>query len=132
MLITYDNINITESLYKSIDINCENIKNNTELYNIILENLFQIYYSNKDNCKLFQGIDNKVFQVTNLNNEHKALKSGFINNQNLSIIDFGECESTLREEYHIQKNVPLVILKQETLSNKSLEKNIEYDVFLSF
>ena len=53
------------------------------------------------------------------------------NNQNLSIIDLATCEDILKNQYNINSNDSLIILKHENTSSnlKSSEKNIHYEIF---
>ena len=52
-----------------------------------------------------------------------------LDNYNLSIIDLGECESILKEEYDLNDNDILIYLKQEKLASKSSEKDVQFEVF---
>ena len=105
--------------------NFNNITNNTDIYDIIAENIFQIY-NNKS--QVIQGENNIIFHITDSKNELETLINGEVNG-NISILDLGECENKLREENNIIGNKPLIYLKQETLNNKTSEKNILYEVF---
>ena len=111
--------------------NCNfvNIINNTEILNIIKDIIQSIY--NPENCKsqIIKGDDNIVFQVTNGKNELDLLQGDSLDNQNISIIDLGTCETKLRKEYHINDNDSLIYLKQEKTNAKASEKNVQYEVF---
>jgi hypothetical protein len=75
------------------------------------------------------GIDNYVFQVTNNINELSTINGTLINGYNLSMIDLANCEDALREANGIDDNTPLNFLKFEKLSNLSIEKNIQYEIY---
>ena len=47
----------------------------------------------------------------------------------LSIIDLGECETKLKDEYHINETDSLILIKIEKVSNKASEKNISFEVY---
>ena len=107
--------------------NFVNINNNLDIYNAIKENIIEIY---NQKSQVIEGEDNKLYQITNTNKEMELLQNGDINNNyNLSIIDLSQCEIKLREEYHLNDDVPLIILKQETYDSQSSQKTIEYEVF---
>ena len=53
------------------------------------------------------------FQITTSENEMDALKGITDNKFNLTIIDLGACEKILRDIYHINESIPLIILKSE-------------------
>ena len=48
-----------------------------------------------------------------------------------SKIDLGECENKLREHYNLNKNISLIILKYEKISNLSSERKLQYEVYES-
>ena len=133
-----DNENITRkiintSLYSEIILECSNdnlivnicnfgnIKNNSDIYNIIKENLMDIY---NENNIIIEGENGMKFQVTDAKKEKELLKNEGLNNYNLPIIDLGQCETKLREEYNLTDDIPLIFLKQESSIN-----NVEYEVF---
>ena len=115
----------------NINNNCnfQNIENNTEILNIIKENIISLYSPDNKKSQVIKGDNNVIFQITNGKNELELLEGGFLNNQNLSILDLGECETTLKKHYHINESDSLIILKKENTSAKSSEKNVEYEVF---
>ena len=81
------------------------------------------------NGKSITKTDNNVtIQITTGENEMACLKEG-ICDENQSVIDLSECEILLRNKYHIGKNVTLIYLKSQNNSNKTYEKNIQYEVY---
>ena len=48
---------------------------------------------------------------------------------NISIIDLGECEKRLKDEYKLKDSDYLIILKNENISKKVSEKNIKFEVY---
>ena len=57
------------------------------------------------------------------------MEKGSLDNQNISILDLGDCEKKLKEEYNINENLSLIYLKQENTMARPLDKNIQYEVF---
>ena len=110
--------------------NMENIKDNKELYDLIINNLLQIYSGEDELNQIIEGKDNIIYQLTNGINQLNLLKNLSLNNNNLSIIDLGECENIIRKEYNINENDSLIILKQENISKiKSSEKNVQFEIY---
>ena len=110
--------------------NMENINNNEEIHDIIVDNLLRSYSGIGGLNQIIEGKEKIIYQLTNSENELNLLKNKSLNNNNLSIIDLGECEDILRKEYHINQNDSLIILKQENISKtKSSEKNVQFEVY---
>jgi len=110
--------------------NIENINNNKEIHDIIVDNLLQSYSGIDELNQIIEGKENIIYQLTNSENQLNLLKNKSLNNNNLSIIDLGECEDILRKEYNISDNDSLIILKQENINKaKSSEKNVQYEVY---
>ena len=51
------------------------------------------------------------------------------NNNDISIIDLGKCETILRTANHINDEDPLIIIKNEISLNKPSEKSVNFDVY---
>jgi hypothetical protein len=66
--------------------NFENIDNNTEIFDIIKENLISLYLSETGKSQVIKGENNIIYQITNVKNELELLEGKFLDNQNLSII----------------------------------------------
>ena len=96
---------------------------------IIKNNIKSIYDSENGKSQVIQGEDGIIFQVTNAKNELELLQSESVNNQVLSILDLGQCEMKLKNEYNINDNDSLIYLKQENISSETSEKKIEYEVY---
>jgi hypothetical protein len=119
------------SLDDDLNDNCNflNDLNNSDISNIIEDNINLIYSSNKGKSQVIQGEDNVIYQITSSANELKLLEGEFENNQDISIIDLGQCENKLKEYYGLNESDSLIYLKQENKSAKSTEKNFQYEVF---
>ena len=100
---------------------------NEENLSIIILNLIQHYDGHSNN--VIKGNNNSYFQLTTNENEINTLKGITDNKYNLSVIDLGDCEKKLRESYHINESIPLIILKSEKLSSIIPEKSLQYEIF---
>ena len=69
------------------------------------------------------NVDNYIFQITSTDNQRNN------SNHNISTINLGECETILKNEYHIDKNKPLLILKIDTILEGSKIPDIQYKVY---
>ena len=101
---------------------------NEEIQSYIIANIIPTFPQSNFKSPVY-GNGNKKFQVINSIDETNFLKNGIPSDYNLSIIDLGERETKLKQEYHISPEDPLIILKEETTSDKSSEKDVEYEVF---
>ena len=144
--ITINNENITQTIIKTssntkivfecntadeLNNNCNflNIQNNSEIINIIKDNINLIYNPESGKSQIIKGENDTVFQITNAKNEKELLEDESLNNQNISIIDLGQCEIKLKKEYNINDNDSLIYLKQENTNAKANEKNIQYEIY---
>ena len=86
-------------------------------------------YDGGEDLKIKNG-DGFDFQITTIENELNALKEK--SERSLSIIDFKECADLLRNQYGLNSNDDLVILKYENYNKVSNgnEKSIQYEVYL--
>ena len=112
----------------------EKSENNTNLYNIIKQHIFQIYDLDNNDTYIIKGNNNNIFNITNEKKEFELFQNieNIDNNYNLSIIDLSKCIAILRGKYQINENVDLIILKQEIIDCKSSEKNIQFEIFEPF
>ena len=117
---------LPESLGENNNIYINNNENFTDQLNDILE---QTYSPEQGNSITIERDDDTVFQITNSKTELELLKNKSNNIQNISIIDLGECETKLRDTYHINENDSLIFIKNEKKSNKASDKNIDFDVY---
>ena len=115
----------------SLSNNCnfKNINNNTEIFKIIADNIQSLYDPDDGKSQVIQGENGQIFQITNGKNELELLKGEFLNNQNLSILDLGNCETKLKKVYNLNDNDSLVYLKQDNINSKASEKNIQYEIY---
>ena len=109
------------------DLRDSNITNEEILSSIVHDMIEN--YNGKNN--IIQAKDNFTFQVTSEENEMKSMKGITINKFNSSNIELGDCEKTLRENYVIDDNIPLILLKVEKESTIISEKDVQYEVYNS-
>ena len=97
--------------------------------NIIQKNINLLFDSENGKSQVIKGGNSTIFQLTNTKNEKELLKSYFFNNQNISILDLGNCENKLKKEYNVNDNDFLIYLKKENIDVKSSEKNVLYEIY---
>ena len=108
----------------------EETKDNNEIYDVLVNNILSTYDGGNGKSIVLEGHNNTVFQITNTKNELELLLNNNISdNYSLSIIDLSECEKKLKEEYHIAEEDSLIFIKQEKLTDKETEKNIQYECY---
>ena len=104
------------------------VNNSTEIYNILTGQILSEYMNEK--IQIFGGGNNVKYHITTGKNELELLKSEEIpENYTLSIVDLGECENKLKQEYNLKEDDTLIILKQETSSDNSSDKDVQFEVF---
>ena len=92
------------------------------------ESIINGSFNNIINNIMAEGMDyiipqeNILYQVTTTDNQKN-------NNGNISTINFGNCERTLKNKYNINISLPLIILKIDYFIPGILISLIEYEVF---
>ena len=116
--------------YKNDGNNNNVIINNNTNFDDIIENILSLYSpENKNELVIKRDNDEKIYHITNSKNELELLKNKSNNINNISIIDLGQCEKILRNEYNINDEDSLIIIKNEITSNKPTAKNLNYEVY---
>ena len=119
--------------YKNENKNNNLIINNDTNFADIIDNILSLYSpGNKNELVIKRDNDDKIYHITNSKNELELLKNKSNNINNISIIDLGQCETILRNVYHINNEDSLIIIKNEISSNKPSEKNLNYEVYESY
>jgi len=99
-----------------------NVSNkNVLIYDLITEKAIQNYTMN--GSMIIEGDNNYVYELTNTFNDNSD------NNNNLSVIDLGECENILKRENEIDPSIPLIILKLEKTGEVASKRNIQFEVY---
>ena len=78
---------------------------------------------NEERKDIIIKVKNTIYQITSTFNQKN------INDQNISLIDLGECENIIKEKYFIPKNESLLIFKIEKYIEGLLIPFIEYEIF---
>ena len=97
-----------------------NIKTDIRTHKIDLSNLTNSTGKNNDIIIKERGT---VYQITSSNNQNNE------NYEDLSTIKLGECEDKLKEKYHIDKNLSLIIFKIEHNVPGILIPIISYEIY---
>ena len=93
------------------------------IYDKIVDTILEIDILNEEEI-IIESQDNSFYQLTTLENEGKLASS-----KKFSKIDLGECENVLRKTYNLDKNISLMILKFEKISNISSERILQYEIY---
>ena len=101
---------------------------NEKIYEQIVD-FIENFDMSKGDEKIVEGKDNYSFHLTTLDKELDVIEGKNNNTNKFSKIDLGECENILKEKYNLEKNISLLILKLEKLSNKSSERNLQYEIY---
>ena len=100
----------------------------------ILDNLHYIIFNNFSNFEgqniVIKGESNFIYQITTIDNEKNLINKNISEKDyNISMIDFTECEQLLKKENGIDENISLIVLKMEKMTDKTSEKNIQYQIY---
>ena len=104
------------------------IRNNEDIYQQLIDNILVKSNLSKGEEMIYKGVNNSFFHITTTENELKLLERK-INTNNLSIIDLRKCENALKNNYGINENISLIIIKFEKVSNISSERSLQYEVY---
>ena len=108
--------------------------NNTQIYNIITDFFLQDFLGVNGQKIYIKGENGFIFEITTSLDEIEILTQKGKNNYNTSVIDLGQCNNLLKNEYfpNNNDNIPFIILKYEKVTNISFEKNIQFEVYEPF
>ena len=112
---------------KNIYLN--DIKTNEDIYHQLIDNIINNIDMSKGEEMIYEGLNNFFFHITNVENELDILDGKTNNTNKLSIIDLRKCENILKNHYDINENASLIIMKYEKISNISLERALQYEVY---
>ena len=103
--------------------------NNQDIYQEAVNSVISNYDITKGEEIIYKGDDAHIFHITNSQNELDLLKGKKNNTNKFSVIDLGQCGTILKNHYKINEETPLMILKFEKLTNVSLERSLQYEVY---
>ena len=127
--------NIISSEYIIIDdvVYLFNRHNNTQIYYYLINSLLQDFNGINGQNIYIKGMNDFIFEITTEDNEKEIIKNKNRNQLNSSVIDLGECSNLLKNKYFPDnKNISLIILKFEKITNNTSEKNIQLEVYEPF
>ena len=100
------------------------------MHQLIKGNILNKYNISNGEEIIYPTEDNFFFQLTNTKKELELLEGKNNNNTNkFSIIDLEQCGRLLKEQYQINENISLILLKYERISNISSQRSIQYEVY---
>ena len=115
--------------YLLVEGKCDFSKDtNTEVYEKLKNDVVETYPDGGHSAGV-EIKDDLYFQLTTNNNQLAVLNGTIQNENNLSIIDLGECANILIRENNLPENTDLIILKLENMTLVSNEKSIQYEVY---
>ena len=85
--------------------------NNTQIYNIIKNDVICTFPSINGENIIIKGKENYIFQITTTKNEIDTINGYYKNEYNLSVINLNECEILLKKINKIYNNLTLIFLK---------------------
>jgi hypothetical protein len=94
--------------------------------------MLRAYTGSEEEENQIKSSDNTIYEISNSNIEKDYLNGKKNSTKQSSVIDLGYCENNLKEHYHIDPNVSLIIIKYEKLSNISTERALQYEVYEPF
>ena len=127
------NIILSSSLLyeKGIYFNLYNItgETNQEIYLIIINQAIHYFLLLKEEDIIIECKEGFYFEMVTSEKERDSFNKENNNTNKLSQIDLGKCEDILKEHYHVNRNSSLIIIKFEKITNISLERTIQYEVY---
>ena len=108
------------------------VENNEDIYQDIINDKMQNFNISENKEVIVEGKDNFFYHITTSDNEKDSLDGTNNSTNKFSKIDLGECEYLLKDHYHINRNTSLIIVKFEKITNISLERSLQYEVYESY
>ena len=119
--------NIDQEKYSTSYISSNLPFTNEEIMKKIDNELLKIYTVENNSLEI-KGENYTIFQLTTTINELMRYYRSDINENGLSIILLGNCETLLKVAYHIDNNSSLIIKKYERLTIAA-ERNVQFEVY---
>ena len=105
---------------------------NEEIYQEIISDKMKNFNVSEGEEIVVEGKNNFFYQITVSENEKVSFDEVNNNINKFSKIDLGDCENLLKDHYHIDRNISLIIVKFEKLTNISTERSLQYEVYDPF
>ena len=103
--------------------------NNEDLYQYIIENYVKGDSVNDTDGHVVEDENSHSYHITTSKIDKLNIYEKFNNSKRVSRIDLGNCETILKNYYHIDQNDSLIILTFEKVTNVSTERAMLYEVF---
>ena len=129
---------------ETLNNNCNflNIENETEIMNIIQENIQSLFDQEEGKSQVIKGGNDIIYQLTNGKNEKELLQGDFLNNQNLNVkpseknvqyeifepYNYTKLNLSICNEEKVNIYFPL-ILSEETRNTYENMKKLGYNMF---
>ena len=97
---------------------------NEEIYQTIIDEAIKEFLFLKEDDIIIEGKDDFFFEITTSENEKEKNMT-----HKLSKIGLGECENILKGHYQVNMNNSLIIIKFEKITNISIERSIQYELY---
>ena len=107
----------------------EIVINNEGIYQDIINDKMQNFNVSENKELIVEGKDDFFYHITTSDNEKDSLDGTNNSTNKFSKIDLGECEYLLKDHYHINRNTSLIIVKFEKITNVSMERSLQYEVY---
>ena len=113
----------------NISNNNISLVNNEALYQEIIDDYVKGSSVNDNEDKLFEGSGGLSYHLTTSKNDKLSISENHNNSKRVSRIDLGNCETILKNYYHINQNDSLIIVALEKVTNVSTERAMLYEVY---
>ena len=110
-----------EDIYKNNCTNNIQSEQIQEIYSDIKDKIMHGQYNSSNNT--IYKTKNIVFQISTIKEQQNS------NNNNISSIDFEECEKKIKEKYEIDENDDLIIFKTDMHSDNSSAIYVQYEIY---
>ena len=106
-------------------------ENNEAIFEEV-KDIMDDYDPSKGESIIVDGKEDFIYEITTTGNEKDILDGNGNSNNQVSKIDLGECENLLKDFYHIDRSVSLIIVKFEKVTNVSKDRTLQYEVYEPF
>ena len=129
--IISNTVNQADLSYESTNIISDNIASdgNQSLYQQIINDYVKESSPGDEEDKVVKGEEGQYYHITTSNNDKMSIYDNYNNSKRVSRVDLGNCETILKNYYHIGQNDSLIIVTLEKVSNVSSERAMQYEVF---
>ena len=106
------------------------LDSNQSLYQNIINNYVNGVSVNDDKERVIEGEEGtQCYHLTTSKYDKMSIYENHNNSKRVSRVDLGNCETILKNYYHINQNDSLIILTLEKVTNDSTERAMLYEVY---